>query len=173
MNFQTMHKQRKFLLIASVIGFISMFLPWMSVSILGMSNSVNGMHGWGILGFFCFVACGLIAIYGNQAANLDKNLWIIALVAGVIALVIPVVFYLNMANSFMGSSFVGFGVYISALAALMALFSTWVFKSPGDTLKNGFDGLKTSFEQKFNAPASNTATPPPSPPSAENTTTEA
>ena len=33
MNFQTMNKQRKFVLIAAAVGVISMFLPWVSVSV--------------------------------------------------------------------------------------------------------------------------------------------
>ena len=36
MNFQTMNKQRKFVLIAAAIGVISMFLPWISISILAI-----------------------------------------------------------------------------------------------------------------------------------------
>ena len=31
MNFQTMNKQRKFVLIAAAVGVISMFLPWISI----------------------------------------------------------------------------------------------------------------------------------------------
>jgi hypothetical protein len=61
MNFQTMNKQRKFVLIAAGVGIISMFLPWVSVSVLGFSQTVNGMHDKGILVFLCFSASVIIA----------------------------------------------------------------------------------------------------------------
>ena len=85
MNFQTMNKQRKFVLIAAAIGVISMFLPWISVSVLGYSQSVNGMHDKGILVFLCFAASGIIAYLGDQTKNLDKTMWTVTLLAGAIA----------------------------------------------------------------------------------------
>ena len=58
MNFQTMHRQRKFILIAAAAGVISMFLPWVSISAFGMDvgQSNNGVRGGGILIFFLFAA---------------------------------------------------------------------------------------------------------------------
>ena len=52
MNFQTMNKQRKFVLIAAAVGIISMFLPWISVSVLGFSQTINGMHDKGFWFFY-------------------------------------------------------------------------------------------------------------------------
>lgn len=37
MNFQTMNKQRKFVLIPAAAGIISMFLPWVRISVFGFS----------------------------------------------------------------------------------------------------------------------------------------
>ena len=62
MNFQTMSKQRKFVLIASAIGIISMFLPWFSF----FGFRISGMHGVGILVFLCFVIRPHIAITKND-----------------------------------------------------------------------------------------------------------
>ncbi len=36
MNFQTMNKQRKFILIAAAVGIIAMFLPWVKISFFGI-----------------------------------------------------------------------------------------------------------------------------------------
>ena len=55
LNFQTINKQRKFMLILSALGLICMFLPWVKISFLGMGASTNGMHGIGILVFICFL----------------------------------------------------------------------------------------------------------------------
>ena len=82
MNFQTMSKQRKFILIASAVGVISMFLPWVKISLFGFSSSVNGMRDAGIFIFLCFVACGVISFLGNQTTNLDRTMWMVTLIVG-------------------------------------------------------------------------------------------
>lgn len=150
MNFQTMNKQRKFVLIASAIGIISMFLPWISVSVFGYSQSVNGMHDKGILVFLCFAASGIIAYLGDQTKNLDKTMWGITLIAGALALLLIIWFYFQASDSYMGASFVGFGLYISALASLGILISAYVFRSPTDNLKDTFNTMKKNIESKIN-----------------------
>jgi hypothetical protein len=148
MNFQTMSQQRKFVLISSAIGFISMFLPWVSISMFGFSQHVNGMHDKGIIVFLCFVAAGVIAYIGNQAANLEKTMWTVTLLAGALALLFIIWFYSQATNSIMGSSVVGYGLYIAALAAIGILASAYIFRSPTDNIKDGFDSLKRDFKEK-------------------------
>ena len=58
----------------------------------------------------------------------------------------------------MGSSFIGFGLYISGLAALGVLIAAYMFRSPTDNIKDGFNTLKKDIESKINTPAN---TPPP------------
>ncbi|MEO9004287.1 MAG: hypothetical protein ABI288_06105, partial [Ginsengibacter sp.] len=111
MNFQTMSKQRKFVLISAAVGFISMFLPWVSISVLGYTQSVNGMHDKGILVFLCFVVSGAIAYFGDQTKNLDKTMWTVTLIAGALALLMIIWFYSQANSAFMGSSMIGFGLY--------------------------------------------------------------
>lgn len=159
MNFQTMSKQRKFVLISAAVGFISMFLPWISVSMFGYSQSVNGMHDKGILVFICFVASGAIAYLGDQTKNLDKNMWGITLLAGAVALLLIIWFYSQASGSVLGSSFVGFGLYIAAIASIGILASAYLFRSPTDNIKDSFNTLKKDIESKM----SNSGTPPPPP----------
>jgi hypothetical protein len=168
MNFQTISKQRKFVLISSAIGFISMFLPWVSISILGYTQSVNGMHDKGILVFICFVVSGIIALLGDQTKNLDKTMWTITLLAGAIALLFTIWFYSQATSSIMGSSFIGFGVYIAFIASVGILASAYIYKSPGDNLKDGFNNMKRDIESKIgtgrasaNSSASETLPEPP------------
>lgn len=167
MNFQTMNKQRKFVLISSAVGFISMFLPWKSV----FSQSVNGMHDKGILVFLCFVAAGVIAYLGDQTKNLDKTMWSVTLIAGAIALLVIIWFYSQVPNSIMGVevSFVGFGLYIAAIASIGILASAYMFRSPTDNLKDGFNSMKKDIESKIGNSGS---TPPPSSPSGNASNTE-
>lgn len=148
MNFQTMNKQRKFVLFASALGIIAMFLPWVSVSILGMTQSTNGLHDKGILVFICFLACAAIAYLGDQTKNLDKTSWIITLIAPVIVLLMIIWFYSQMSNSFLGASFIGYGLYIAGIAAVGILASAYLFRSPGDNIKDSFNKLKEDIEKK-------------------------
>ncbi len=157
MNFQTMSKQRIFVLISAVVGFISMFLPWVSVSMFGYSQSVNGMHDKGILVFICFVASGAIAYLGDQTKNLDKNMWGITLLAGAVALLLVIWFYSQASGSVLGSSFIGFGLYIAAIASIGILASAYLFRSPTDNIKDSFNTLKKDIENKMG----NSGTPPP------------
>ena len=156
MNFQTMNKQRKFVLISAAVGIISMFLPWISVSVLGYSQTVNGMHDKGILVFLCFAVCGIIAYLGDQTKNLDKTMWMVTLIAGAIAFLFIIWFYFQASDSFMGASFIGFGLYISGLASLGILISAYLLRSPTDNLKDSFNSLKKDIESKINTPASTT-----------------
>jgi peptidoglycan/LPS O-acetylase OafA/YrhL len=163
MNFQAMNKQRKFVLISSAIGFISMFLPWISVSLFGYSQNLNGMHDKGILVFLCFVACGLIAFLGDQTKNIPNTSWAITLVAGALALLLTIWFYSEAVNSIMGTSLVGIGVYIAAIAALGILFSAYRYRLPADNLKDAFNNMKKTVESKMSTTTNTsvTTTPPP------------
>ncbi len=149
MNFQTISKQRKFVLISSVVGFISIFLPWVSISIFGYSQSVNGLHDKGIVVFICFIATGLIAWMGDQTKAVGITMWITTLLAGAIALLLTIWFYSQATSSIMGPSIVGSGVYISAIACIGVLASAYLFKSPADNLKDGFNSMKKAIEGKI------------------------
>ncbi len=164
MNFQTMSKQRKFVLIAAAIGVVSMFLPWISVSILGYTQSQNGMHDIGILAFLCFIVSGALAYLGDQTKNLEKNMWGIVLVAGTLALLSAIWFYFKASDSIMGSSLVGFGLYFAAIAAIGVLGSAYMFRSPTDNIKDSFNNIKKDLESKM----SNTGDTTPPPPSGRN-----
>ncbi|MGG9962036.1 hypothetical protein [Ferruginibacter sp. SUN106] len=158
MNFQTMNKQRKFILIAAAVGIIGMFLPWVKISIFGFEGgSVNGMHDKGILVFLCFIGAGAVAYLGDQTKNLDKTFWFIALACGALATVMMLWFFLDMTGG--GVSFLSIGFYLSALAAIGVLLAAYLFRSPTDSIKGGFDSLKHDIEEK----TKNTNPPPPPP----------
>lgn len=145
MNFQTMNKQRKFILIAAAIGAIAMFLPWVTFSAFGFSSSVNGMHGIGILVFLCFVGAGVVAFLGDQTKSLDKTFWFIALACGGVASLIMVINFLRALDAI---SYFGIGFYLATAASIAVLACAYMFRSPGDSIKGGFDSLKSDIEKK-------------------------
>ncbi|HET6252908.1 MAG TPA: hypothetical protein VFE32_02475 [Puia sp.] len=150
MNFQALHKQRKFILILSAIGAVSIFLPWFTVSAEGLgvriSESQNGFHGTGVLVFLAFIGAGILALVGDQGRIMDKTMWMATLGAGAVALLFVVINLANTPNSGDGLGFAhagpGFGIWISLLASIGTLAAAWVLRNPGDTLKGGFDSLK-------------------------------
>ncbi|MEP6951674.1 MAG: hypothetical protein ABI863_20445 [Ginsengibacter sp.] len=157
MNFQTLNKQRKFVLIAAAIGIIAMFLPW--ISFFGLS--INGMHGSGILVFLCFVVSGIITLLGDQTKNLEKTMWGITLIAGAIALLVMLYFLIDSSgnsNIFGSGTGFSFGFYLSGLAAIGVLASAYLFRSPSDNLKDSFNSMKKNIEDKVGNTGS---TPPP------------
>ena len=148
MNFQTMNKQRKFVLIAAAAGLISMFLPWIRVSVFGLTQSVNGLHGTGVLVFLCFAACGIIAYLGDQSKNLEKTMWMITLICGALATLIVVWNIINASGSIY-SAYLSFGIYLAALAAIGILASAFLFRSPTDNIRDSFESLKNNLGNKM------------------------
>ena len=141
MNFEKMSKQRKMMLIAAAVGVISMFLPW--VSVLGFS--VNGLHGWGVLVFLCFVAAGVLALVGDQSTNLPPTNWMLSLIAGGIAALIMLV---NLANGAGVLGSLGIGFYGALLASVGVVAFAFIHRSATDNLQSGFDSLRSSVSDK-------------------------
>jgi hypothetical protein len=155
MNFQALHKQRKFILIIAAIGAISIFLPWFTISAEGLgvriSESQNGFHGTGVLVFLAFVGAGILALVGDQSHLMEKTMWVATLIAGVIALLFVVINLARTSGSGDGFGFAqagpGFGIWISLIASVGMLASAWLLKNPGDTLKSGFDSMKRDLQK--------------------------
>ena len=156
MNFQTMSKQRKMILVAAAVGVIAMFLPWWSISlgILG-SGSVNGMHGEGLLVFLCFLAAGAIAYMGDQTKNLDRTNWMFALIAGGVASLIMIIRFLSWLDIL---SALSIGFYLALAAAVAIVAFAYINRTAGETLQGGFDTLKNKFSNQ-STPAQTDATP--------------
>jgi Short C-terminal domain len=146
MNFQTMSKQRKYILIAAAVGIISVFLPWISITVSVFGNtfgsgSTNGFHSYGIVVFLAFAGAVAISLMGDQTKTLDQTTWMIALATGALALIFTIIFLTDIG----GFGVTGFGIWISLIASAGVLASAWMFKNPGDTLQGGFDNLKRSM----------------------------
>lgn len=135
-------------LIAAAVGIISMFLPWWSISLgfLG-GGSVSGMHGAGILVFFCFVAAGVLAFMGDQTANLNQTAWMMVLIAGSIAALITVINFFDPPP--IGNS--GIGLYGALIAAVGVIAFAFMYRSAGQSLQSGFDSLKGDVERRMHS----------------------
>lgn len=147
MNFQTLNKQRKFILIAALVGVVSVFLPWFSAGAFGFSIHINGFHGWGILAFICFIAAGIISFVGDQLLPLYKTMWFATMICGTLALLSIII---TLASSQSTGSFgivsanFGFGIWIALAAAAGVILFAWMYRNPAHDLKSGFESIKNS-----------------------------
>jgi len=145
-----MHRQRKFILIAAVLGIISVFLPWITISIFGLSESINGFHGWGILVLGVYIAAAVITCMGSQAQALEKNFWLLVIGCGVIALFAVIIEITSSSGGlgevpgFADADF-GIGVWLTIASSASIILFAWIFKNPANDLKNGLDGFKKSI----------------------------
>lgn len=156
MNFDTMSQQRKMILIAAAVGVVAMFLPWVSVSIplLG-SSSANGMHNSGILVFLAFASAGIIAFMGDQTQNLNRTNWMLALIAGAIAVIVTAINFFDIPGAARG-----YGLYIALAASIAIVAFAYMHRSAGDSFQSGFDTLKSNFNDKTSQTTGNTTTTP-------------
>jgi len=150
MNFQTLNKQRKFILIASVLGIISVFLPWVTVSVFGLSHSVNGFQGWGVFIFLLFIVSLFNALAGNQVEPLSGTSRLVAVGCGVLAI-------LSTLMAFRGARYnldgglglvdvnVGIGCISSGIVSAATILFSLIFKKSDDSLKKSIEGLKKSI----------------------------
>src|SRR4051812_44299236 len=124
MNFQTMNKQRRFILLASVSGIISVFLPWVDTAF----HNYNGFNVFGILVLLCFITSGTISIVGNKKLPL-YNSWIIALTAGCIAVLVIAIFFLIKLDSILSiMSVFSYGFFIALLASIGVITAAFIFR---------------------------------------------
>jgi len=145
MNFQTMNKQRKLILISAAIGVISIFLPWFSAGAFGFSVHINGFHGWGILAFLAFVVSAVITLTGAQTNALDKTTWFAAIITGAVAVLAVLITMLSSSGGFgFVSAGFGFGIWIALASAIGIVLFAWMFKDPAQDLKSAFESLKHS-----------------------------
>ncbi|HEU5052715.1 MAG TPA: hypothetical protein VFT78_06360 [Hanamia sp.] len=150
MNFQTINRQRKFILIIAAIGIISVFLPWISISIFGSTESRNGFHGLGILVFILFLSEAIITRIGNLAQPLEKNHWFLVILYGGIGLLSVVIKITSFSNTTNGDlvlpyARLGAGIWLCLASSAAIILFAWLFKNPSHNLKNGYEGLKRSI----------------------------
>jgi hypothetical protein len=157
MNFQTMSKQRKFILICAAVGVISIFLPWVSSSgFMGYGGyNLNGFRGVGIVSFLGFAGALVISLMGDQTKNLDLQMWLFGMAAGAVCVLFTALFLTS--DIFVIGNY-GFGLWIGLAASVGVLGSAWLFKSPSDNIKDAFDSFKKNISSATSQPSNNSST---------------
>jgi hypothetical protein len=122
MNF---HKKKLYALIIAGVALVALLLPWLTVDLLGASQSWNGLRKWGILSLFGVLGVGLLAFPGNKAEDYTSDFKKYTMIAfGAIALG-ALLFYLRK-NATSGGLFAevfktGIGLWICLAAGVAGL----------------------------------------------------
>jgi hypothetical protein len=144
MDFATLHKQRLYIMIASLVGVISMFLLWINIPFFG---STNGLHDSGILILFAFIGAGVLAYLGDQKKPLPKTNWLGVLGCGAGILLFWLINFFDMPKGF--SKVIGMGFWICLLAAAGVLASAYIFRDPNQNLGDSLKDMKKTVENKL------------------------
>lgn len=153
MNFQEMNKQRKTIIVGAALGLIACFLPWFSY---GM-GSVNGMNGIGMLVFILFILAGLLALAGDQKANIPSKMWLTVLGAGVVNICIIGYLIIRWESAMSGVSSdegaafgsvgLSFGIWAAIAGAILISYGAYRFRSADSNLKDSFRSLKSDLDK--------------------------
>lgn len=112
-----------------VVALISLFLPWYTATIFGISASANGFaEGFTAIGVISLLVAG--AVIALNAASLKKDLFdklnIVNTVLGAGLVILGIIAMATaQANSF-GLATTGFGVYILMIAGVATIVLTWL-----------------------------------------------
>ncbi|QTU82730.1 hypothetical protein J7S27_05525 [Carnobacteriaceae bacterium zg-C25] len=124
-----MNKQKLYITIFSVIGALSVFMPWASISSFGVSQNFSGIDGDGKITLVLFIIACVLCLIGNKQEKLQKNfiygIWAI----GAVNIIVFLVLQTNAAkaSSFTArfvSAGAGHGAYVMLICAVaIILFS--------------------------------------------------
>jgi len=135
-------------LVVSVILFIMVFLPWITVSAAGFSASANGTNDWGILTLIMSIVGAGASFLANQKYRALGTIG-----AGILALLGAVIFMATNVGNGVG---VGVGLIIALIAALALIYVGYM-----DYRKLSLTGKPIQPSQP---PPANPPAPPPEPP---------
>jgi hypothetical protein len=130
-------------LVVSVILFITVFLPWATVSALGISISANGTHDWGVLTLIMSIIGAGLSFVAAQ-----KMIAIGSVGAGILALIGVIIYWsrLSVASA-------GYGLIIALIASLALMYiGYWDYRKLSQPAKPA---------QTSQPPQSNPPAPPP------------
>ena len=139
-----MSKQRRFILMASIVGVIAVFLPWVVIEVGKMDKYINGFHGYGTIVLIAFVIAAMICFSGDRHKTPGTTIWFIV-VTGTVALVFIIISLLNNHPSSSLNTKTGFGVWVSLFAAVAVIASALFLKGSTTNFKTGLDGFRRSI----------------------------
>lgn len=123
------HKEKKLLIILAAVTLVSVFLPWVSLSIpsLGGVNlgNVNGFRSFGLLTFLAslgYLLWQVLPMIGTQVPQITSAPKTTEKILGVVMLAGPVLWLLRMGFEF---GLVGLGLWLALIASGVFMYKTF------------------------------------------------
>ncbi len=120
-----MNKQRLIILIASALGMLATFLPWMRVPLLGSMTGTSLPPRWEYNGWISLVLFGVplaFSLSGDQKTKLTKNLLIAVSIFSILAFLNILAVYFDFKNETDGiRASIESGIYLTIIAALILI----------------------------------------------------
>ena len=130
-----MNKQRVSVLLAAGAGIVGTLMPWVTVSMLGISQSENGLgtgDGKIIIGLFG-IAC-LLSLLGDWSFGVEGGARIGAIVLGLVGAIIALMDINNFhekVGGMGGLASIGFGLYLIVIAGVLLPILAFAVPSQG------------------------------------------
>ena len=118
-----MNKQRLALAVASGLGAIATFLPWVTVPFMGSVNGTAGTDGWINLALFAVPL--VLSLLNDRSTPLTGGKLYGAIVPGILAGVIGIWKIIDCSGEMVS---IGVGLYIIALAGIAIPIAGFVVK---------------------------------------------
>ncbi len=138
-----MHKQRRLLLTAVIVGIIATAFPWASQAsgMFGFTTSTRlsaFMFSTGHWYFANILAAGVIAVWRDRTKELDRKMRRASFIVSVLAFVSLLLFYFDMRAA---DFEVTIGLLLAFAAPIMISYIALTFKSPTYNLSDDMDQL--------------------------------
>ncbi|PID88171.1 MAG: hypothetical protein CSB06_01650 [Bacteroidia bacterium] len=125
------NKQRLIFLIVAGIGVLAAFLPWMKVSVFGISQTASGMsNAIALLSFLAYIGVGVLAFLGDRKEVLEKKKKRIVLILGAVGALWSLFRMVQVMSEEMAS--VGIGCWLSLLAGLALIGACFFVNGKGE-----------------------------------------
>jgi hypothetical protein len=115
------HKLKLYALVVAGVAFVSLLLPWISVSFLGMSESRNGFRDVGILSVVGVAGVVILTLMGNKSEAYTEDFKKFTMLSFA-AIALGAIIFLMRKNSAGGFGIVevktGIGLWLCLLAGL-------------------------------------------------------
>ena len=130
-----MNKQRVSVLLAAGAGIVGTLMPWVTVSMLGISQSENGLGtGDGKIIIVLFGIACLLSLLGDWSFGVEGGARIGAIVLGLVGAIIALMDINNFhekVGGMGGLASIGFGLYLIVIAGVLLPILAFAVPSQG------------------------------------------
>ncbi len=127
-----MNKQRLGILILALIGMLTTFMPWATVSFLGMQRTIKGTDGDGWITIVLFlVVLILTLVLGKIKASIKGAALLGVIIPSVICFIIGAINIFSINGNSFGN--VKYGLYVLTIVPLFIIIISFILKDKANS----------------------------------------